>query len=1029
MNRFIQFLITFCLSHKWLTLGLIPLITGLGIYSFVHTPIEAFPDVTNTKVEIITLWPGRSAQEVERSVTLPIEIALNAAQKRLNIRSTTMFGLSKVSITFDDGVSYNYARTQVNNVLTGIDIPSDATMNIQPPMGATSEIYRYTLTSESKTLRQLTEWQEWYITRSLKSVPGIADVATFGGEQKVFEVAVDPNRLRFYSLSAQQIFDALENSNLNVGGNVLNIGTQAYVVRGVGLLEDIEEIKNVIVGECDGNPVFIKSVADVRESCSQRVGRVSRQQEDDVVEGIVLMRRGENPSLVLEHLKEKIRYLNDRLAPEDITIKPFYDRTFLTEYSKHTVLKNLAEGIVLVIIVVLFFLTDWRIILAVGMVIPLSLLFAFICLRIMGMSANLLSLGAIDFGIITDGAVIMAEGLLVYLSSRAKEMGMAHYNKAAKGGMIRREAIRLAKPVFFAKAIIIIALMPIFMFQKVEGYMFRPLAYTLGFALLGALILSLTVVPVVIRLLLNRNARERENRFAAAFHHFFYRIYDFFFERRVSAIAGCAVLLCGAFVLFGRLGHEFLPTLNEGALRIEVRLNDGSSVEETGKVIDLIRKDLMEFEEINEVMAQIGRPNDGTETSGLNYCNIEVNLKTAEELKRHVPFDVLVTKIDERLSRYPGIVLNYSQPINDRIGEAITGLNANLAVKVYGKDPFVLDSIGNSMAAVLREIDGIEDVGVWNSIGQPELNIKPDEKRMALYGVKKEDVQRTIEMAVGGAAATSMYEGERYFDVVVRVDRPFRDTPDKIGELCVEAIDGKWVPLKEICDITKNTGPFYFFREELTRYVAVKFTVRNRDLGGAISEAQHRIGECVSLPPLYSLRWTGEFENLERAAGTLAKVVPVSLLAILCLLFVNFGNIKDALIVLCAIPLSFIGGTLGLAVSGIHFGISAGIGFIALFGISILNAVVLSNAFKMNLSGGLSLKESISKGMREKLRPVLMTATMATVGLIPAALSTGIGSESQRPLAVVIIGGLTVYTLLVCIVYPILFYYCYRKWK
>lgn len=1026
MNKFIKNIIAFSLKNKAFTFFGTAILIVSGFIAFKSMPIEAFPDVTNTQIIIVTEWNGRSAEEIERFVTTPIEISMNSVQKKTSVRSITMFGLSVIKIIFEDGVEDFFARQQVNNLLRNVSLPEDVTPDIQPPYGPTGEIFRYVLKSPNRDSRDLLTIQNWVIDRQLRAVSGVADLVAFGGQEKTYEVSVDPNRLAKYDITPLQVYEAVNQSNINVGGDVIEKNRQAYVVRGVGLLGSISDIENIIVDDAGGNPILVKNVADVFESSMPRVGQVGLNDDDDVVEGIVVMRKGENPQEVLQRVKEKITELNQRILPKDVQIETFYDRDNLMNYTTKTVMHNMFEGILFVTVIVFLFMADWRTTLTVSIIIPLSLLFAFLCLKIKGMSANLLSLGAVDFGIIIDGAVVMVEGIFVTLDHLAHKKGMDAYNKLAKGQIIKKTGTEMGKAIFFSKLIIITALLPIFAFEKVEGKMFSPLAYTLGFALLGALIFTLTLVPVLCHLLLNKNVIEKKNPFVDLWNQWVEKGFTYTFAHKRKTIIVSAALLVVTFISAQFLGTEFLPQLNEGALWVEAKFPMSQSLTETVQKTAILRKQLQKFPEVNGVLSQAGRSNDGTDPSGFYYVQMQVNLKHKDDWKRNISMDDLVREMDDTLSKQQGIGYNYSQPIIDNVAESVAGINASNAVKIYGDNLDELDKIANQVIAQIEPVPGIKDVGILRNVGQPEVSVVLDREKMAAYGVKVADAQAVLEMAFGGKTATQKFEGEKKFDIRVRYLREYRKNEDDMSNLKVPTLQGQKIPLKEIATIKKITGPAFIYRDNTKRFIGVKFSVRDRDLGSTIAEAQEKVFKNIQLPQGYSIGWTGEFENQVRATGTLTKMVPVSLLGIFILLFIMFGNLKDSLIVLANVPFAIIGGIMALHLTHTNFGISAGVGFIALFGICIQNGVILISEFHQNIKKKYALNLAILEGVKNRTRPVVMTALMASIGLLPAAMSSGIGSESQKPLAIVIIGGLITATVLTLLVFPIIFWLFYK---
>ncbi|RNI28974.1 efflux RND transporter permease subunit [Rufibacter latericius] len=1027
MNSFIKNIIGFSLKNRFLVFFITAGIVVAGIFSFLHTPIEAFPDVTNTRVQIITQWPGRSAEEVEKFVTIPIEVEMNVVPKKTSLRSISLFGLSVVTMIFEDEVDDFHARQLVANQLATVNLPEGIDAEMQPSAGPTGEIFRYTLESKTKDVRELKTIQDWVIDRKLKGVPGIADVVSFGGEVKTYEVSVDPSLIGKYNITAPDVYEAIAKSNLNVGGDVIEKNGQAYVVRGIGQLNNIEEIENVMVTDRNGVPVLIRNVATVTESHLPNLGYVGRDEQTNLVEGIVVMRKNENPSEVLASLKNKITELNEQVLPDDVQIKPFYDRSDLIGFTTKTVSHNLLEGIVLVTAIVFLFMADWRTTITVAIIIPLALLFAFVCMRLKGMSANLLSMGAIDFGIIIDGAVVMVEGLFVVLDKKAHEVGMARYNLLSKRGIIKKTAIDLGKSIFFSKLIIITALLPIFAFQKVEGKMFSPLAYTLGFALLGALFFTLTLVPVLSSMLLNKNVREKNNPFVNFLNKYVYKGFSFTYKhKRASLIVALAIMAAGLFT-FKFLGSEFLPQLNEGAVYVRASMPMSTSLKQSIEMSEKIRKTIGSFDEVKQVMSQTGRPNDGTDPTGFFNIEMHVDLKPKENWQRKVSKEELISEMQTKLAAYQGISFNFSQPIMDNVEEAVSGVKGSMAVKVFGDNLQQLEVVGEKVYNVLNKIEGIDDLGVINLIGQPEMQIELDQQRMASYGVSTADAQAVIEMAIGGKGASSLYEGERRFAIRIRYQQEFRNNEEQLENLRVPTSHGGNISLKEIARISSVTGPAFVYREDNARFIAVKFSVRGRDLGSTIKEAQEKVIQNVKLDKSMHLEWKGEFENQIRATDRLMQVVPVSLVLIFLILFALFGNGKDAALVILNVPFALIGGILALLITHTNFSISAGVGFIALFGICVQNGVILISVFKKNLLEDMPLAKAIKEGVKERTRPVVMTAMMAAIGLLPAALSTGIGSETQKPLAIVVIGGLISATILTLLIFPLLFDSVYKR--
>jgi cobalt-zinc-cadmium resistance protein CzcA len=1027
MNKFISGIVSFSLKNKFFIFFMTILIIVAGIWSYIKTPLEAFPDVTNTQIIIVTQWNGRSAEEVERFVTVPIEVAMNSVQRKSSLRSISMFGLSVTKIIFDDDVEDFFARQQVNNLLRNVKLPEDVDPDVQPPYGPTGEIFRYTVQGENKNSIDLLTEQTWVIDRQLRSIPGVADIVAFGGADRTYEITVDPIKLAQYDINPLEVYNAVSKSNINVGGDVIEKNGQAYVVRGIGLLDNIKDIENIIVDNIKGTPILVRNLATVSPSHVPRVGQAGLNDNDDVVEGIVVMRKGENPRQVLARVKAKVAELNEKLLPPGVKMVTFYDRDNLMDYCTETISHNLIEGILLVTLIVFIFMFDWRTTVIVSIIIPLSLLFAFICLKIKGMTANLLSMGAIDFGIIIDGAVVMVEGLFVVLALKAHEVGMEKYNKMAKLGLIRKTGSLLAKAIFFAKVIIITCLIPIFAFEKVEGKMFSPLAWTLSFALLGALLFTLTLVPVLTSILLTKDTRERNNPIV----NFFNRVVMnglkiTMANKKISLLIAFSIMGISLFS-FKFLGSEFLPELNEGALWVEAKLPMSSSLTETVNFVTQFRKIINGFDEVDGVLSQTGRSNDGTDPSGFYYVQCQVNLKQKKDWKRKISVEQLVDEMDSKLRQFPGVVYNYSQPIIDNVHEAVAGINADLAVKIFGNDLQKLDKLADSTYNILQTVSGIKDLGIMRNLGQPELSIVLDEQKMGMYGITTADANSVIEMAIGGKQASTFYQHERKFDIRIRYPEQYRNNEAAIGNLRVPTLHGSKIPLKEIAEITTITGPAFVYRDNNTRFIAIKFTIRDRDMGSTIAEAQEKVNDQIQLGKGFSIEWAGEFENQVRAQARLSQVVPVVLVMIFILLFLSFGNALDAALVLMNVPFAIIGGILALHVTGTVFSISAGIGFIALFGICIQNGVILISVFKQNLHRKIPLVQSVVQGVQSRVRPVVMTALMAAIGLMPAAVSKGIGSETQKPLAIVVIGGLISSTTLTLLIFPLIVEIFYRR--
>ncbi|MFN8341084.1 MAG: CusA/CzcA family heavy metal efflux RND transporter [Cyclobacteriaceae bacterium] len=1022
MIQLIKSIISFSLRNKVIIFLGTLLIVALGIRSFLSTPIEAFPDVINTRIVIITQWPGRSAEEMEKFVTIPIEMEMNVVPKKTSLRSISLFGLSVVTIFFEDEVDDFHARQLVYNQIANVTLPEGADAEVQPPSGPTGEIYRYTLTGNGKTVRELKEIQDWVIDKRLKAVPGVADVISFGGEVKTFEVTLNPNSLIAYGFSAEDVFDAIEENNGNVGGDVIEEGTQTYLVRGLGLIRSISDIETIIIKNINGTPIFVKDVAKVSESFKPRLGKVGRDSEDDVVEGIVLLRKGENPSQVLKLLNVTIADLNDRVLPDGVAIQVFYDRTTLVNLTTHTVMENLIVGMLLVTFILSVFLLDWRTTLIVAIIIPLALLFAFICMRLKGMSANLLSIGAIDFGIIIDGAVVMVEGVFVYLAHRQHQLGSLKFNLMSKMGMVKKISIEMGKPILYSKLIIITALIPIFAFQKVEGKMFSPLAYTIGFALLGALIFTLTLVPLLCKTLLNQNVRERDNIVVNTLERVYRPALLWSLSRPRLSIGVAVSLLVASLLVAGQLGTEFLPQLNEGSIYVRASMPQSIAFSRANTMSSRMREVFQHYPEVRGVISQNGRPNDGTDPTGFFNVEFFVDLYPKDEWTRGASKEEIIAGMQKELNdQFPGVVFGFSQPISDNVQEAVSGVKGEMAIKIFGDDFAVLERKADSVRNIMSTIEGVQDLGIFKSLGQPELRIELDRLRMARYGANVVEANNLIDMAIGGKKVSTFYVDEKRFDIRVRFSSEFRTSEKEIEKLMVPCTNGTKIPMREIALVEKRTGPAFVYREGNQRFIPIKFSVRGRDLGSTIAEAQSKVKAGVKLGKGYAMTWNGEFENQVRATNQLKIVVPISIALIFMWLFFMFGSAKYAGIVLMNVPFALIGGILGLFVTGINFSISAGVGFIALFGVCVQNGVIMVDVFNKLYDQGRDLTTAIMEGAMTRVRPVVMTALMAGLGLLPAALSSGIGSETQRPLAVVVISGLISATALTLITLPAIY--------
>ncbi|MGA2624045.1 MAG: CusA/CzcA family heavy metal efflux RND transporter [Bacteroidota bacterium] len=1007
-------LIALSLRERLVVYFTVLLIAAAGIFAFTQLPIEAYPDLVNTKVQIISQWPGRSAEELEKFVTVPLETGMNGIPHLISLRSVSLFGLSAVTLTFDDNTDDFYARTKVTENLQNPSLPDGVTPQLAAESGPTGELYRYILVGKDISTMDLKTIEDWVLERQFKSVPGVVDVVSFGGPTKQYEIAISPQKLAYYGISLHQVLDAVSSNNANAGGSIVEQGKQGFVFRGVGLLRELNDIKNIVLTTNQGTPIKVGQLADVRISHAVRLGQVGWNEDDDVVEGFVLMRRGENASEVIKLIEAKVEELNSRILPKNVRVVPYYDRSHLIGVTTHTVMHNLLLGMFLVIATLFIFLGNVRSAVIAAMVVPLALLIAFILMWLRGMSANLLSLGAIDFGVIIDGAVIMIEGIFARLAlQRVTE-------DTERMALIQDTAVGVSKPVFFSIIIIIAAMLPIFSFEKIEGRMFSPLAFTLGFALLGAMALSLTLVPALAADLLKGRLKEK-SPILHYLHKFYDRSLEYVLRHDKKVFGGAILLLLLSLYCAQFLGTEFLPHLNEGALWVRATLPMSISPTEADSTTSRIRRMLHSYDEVKTVVSQLGRPDDGTDATGFFNAEFFVDLKPQDEWKQHHDKSLLIEDMTTKLDALPGIDINFSQPISDNVEEAVLGVKGELAVKVFGDDITRLEDAARNIYDVLRTVNGIRDVGIFREMGQPVLQVEIDRMKAARYGINVSDVQELIETSIGGKVATQFYEGEKHFDVVVRMQEPFRNSAEKISSLLVSASNGQKVPLSLLSQISYVPGAAFIYREQNSRYIAVKFSVRGRDLGGAVSEAQLKVAQQVKLQSGYYTVWGGEFENQQRAMRRLALVVPLSILLILILLYSTFDSWSYALISLANVPFVTIGGIFGLLLMHFHFSVSAGIGFIALFGVSVQNGVVLLSYVKKHRDEFEDITGLLKYACGKQVRPIVMVALLAMIGLLPAAFSTGIGSETQKPLAVVIVSGLLLAALTNLYLLPVMY--------
>ena len=1023
----IRAIVAWALRRRAIALALLAVFVVFGVRAFLRLPVEAYPDVTNVQSQIITLFPGHAAEEVERLVTIPLENEMNGIPKRASMRSISIFGLSVVTIVFEDDADRAYVRNQTFERLQSVSLPQGAQANLSPDSTPVGEIYRYTLAGPPAfSALELKSLEDWVVERKLRTVPGVVDVVGFGGPTKQYQVNVDPLKLKSYGLTLAQVFDALSKGNRNAGGAYIEHGAEMYVVRGLGLVQSTDDIGEIAVVTRNGTPVRIRDVASTGVGPRIRLGRVGKtfgsSDEDDVVQGIVLLRKGENALEVLERVRAKVAEINRSGLPPGVKIIPHYDRTALIDRTLRTVRKNMAEGIgfVLVILVAFLGMKNARSALVVAAVVPLSLLGAFLLLDLRGIPANLISMGAIDFGIIVDSAVVVVENLLRILEERREKV------RSLSTAIV--EAVdEVGKPILFSKAILITAFFPLYTLQRVEGKIFRPMALTLTFALVWGTILALTIVPVLASFAVKRrkggpgSAVEEESAVVGALGRLYRPALAFVLNRRKAAVAASAVLLVAGVATAAFLGSEFLPKLDEGALWVRATFPGSISPTEASRITRQIRTTLASFPEVKAVVSQLGRPDDGTDVNGFDTSEFYVDLIPRDTWKTAKTRDALSDVMNRKLSAIPGIELTFSQVIVDNVNEAVSGIKSELSVKIFGEDPATLQDLADRTAAVLESVPGAADVAAERLSGQPQIQISVDRPAIGRYGLSVSDVETVIETAIGGAVATQILEGEKTFDLVVRVDPGAVTGVETIRAIPILGPNGEKLTLGSVADVRLAPGSARVFREENSRRIAVKLSVRGRDLGSLVSEAQKKVDAAVRLPAGYRLEWTGAFENQQRATKRLMVVLPMTLAAIFFLLFAAFDSPRLATLILLNVPFAAVGGLFALPLAGLTLSVSALVGFIALFGVSIQNGVLLVERIRDLRREGKHLEDAVTGGAVSRFRPVLMTAAMAAFGLLPAALSHAVGAETQRPFAVVIIGGLVTATLLTLFVLPALY--------
>ena len=1010
----IRKLVDFSLNNRFIVLSLAVLLFIWGAIAFKKLPVEAYPDVANTWVQMITQWPGRAAEEVEQQVTVPIEIQMNGMPHLQHVRSASLAGLSVVNLIFDDDSDNDWDRQKVLEHLTQVTLPPNVSASIGPDFSPIGSIYWYTIESSNPAydVMELKSIQDWVVAKYMKSVPDVVDDSSFGGITREYQIRIDPDKLISYGLSLAQVEQQLTNANANAGGSFIEQGSQQINVRAVGLVRDVADIEKTVIKTQNGTALRIKDIAVVTQGPKIRLGQIGKAihrkdgvvlDDDDVVEGIVFLRKGADTATTLDGIHAMVDRLNNYILPKGVKIVPYLDRDDLVHYTTHTVLHNLAEGMLLVVIILFIFLGNVRGAIIVALTIPFALLFASICLDLRHISANLLSLGALDFGMVVDGSVVMIENIVRHLH-RKEEGTRTLLDK------IRTAAHEVQRPVFYAIAIIITAYLPIFTLQRVEGKLFRPMAWTVAFALLGALLFSMLFAPALASFLFRGDVKQWENP-VMKFLTVRYRKDVAWAIRNRWLTVGVATIafLCAIYLAFsGVIGSEFLPHLDEGAIWVRGTLAPSTGPTESARIAERAREILASFPEVPQVVNQIGRPDDGTDTTGFFDTEYFVDLLPKEQWRPvfHQDKERLIAAMSRELEKIPGVIWNFSQPISDNLEEAVSGVKGALAVKIYGDDLKTLEAKGDEIVAVMKNIRGIEDLGLFRVLGQPNLNFSVDRDEASRYGINVSDVQDAIQTAVGGNALTQVLIGEQRYDLVVRYLPEYRDTKEAIEKIRLLAPTGERVSLAQLTKVAVTDGGSEIYREANSRYIAVKYSVRGRDLGSTVEEAIKKVNAQVKLPPGYTIDWAGEYESQKRSERRLLLVLPITVLLIFIILYSMFRSMKWAFLILTNVAMARIGGLLALLITGTNFSVSSGVGFLALFGVSVQTGVIMVEYINQLRARGYAIEEAAVEGAVLRLRPIMMTMLVATLGLLPAALSHGIGSDSQRPFAIVIVGGL-----------------------
>jgi heavy metal efflux system protein len=1012
MNR----IVSASLVQPFLVILLTLVLTGAGTRSLQRLPVDAYPDLSPPSVELVTQWPGHAAEEVERLITVPVELGMNGIPKTTNTRSVSLYGLSHVVITFQTGTDNNFARQEVFNRLGDLSLPSGVTPSVSPLASPSGLIYRYVLQSSDRSPMELKTLEDWTIEPQYRSVPGVADDSGFGGGTMQYQVLLDQAKIAGVGLSATQVEAALAANNGNAGGGFYSQGGQFYYVRGEGRLSTLEDIGNVVLAVHNGTPVLLKDVGRVVIGIAPRLGEFGFEKQDDAVEGVIFLRTGEKTQDVLQRVEAKTKELNDHVLPKDVKIHPFYDRSDLVAVTTQIVEQNLLRGMFLVVVILIFFLYDFRAGLIVATTIPLALLFAFICLDLQNASANLLSIGAVDFGILVDGAVVMVENIFRQIAERkGTPLNIRE--------IIVDAAAEVDRPIFYAVAVIVVSFLPIYVLSGPSGTLFKPMADTMVFALVGSLIVTLTLLPVLCAWLMRKGVRERRNGVFEAIKSVYIEGLDFCLAHKWGTTFASAILLAGSLLLIPRVGAEFMPQLDEGALWVRATMPYTISFDESAKIVPRIREILRSFPEVTTVASEHGRPDDGTDSTGFFNAEFYVGLKPYSQwTSGYRTKPELIEAINKKLEAFPGIVFNYTQPAEDAVDEAETGLKSALAVKVFGSDLDTLQQKGKAIKKVLENVRGIRDVTLVKELGQPSLSIKINRTAIARYGLNVADINGLITTAIGGDVATQVVQQEKQFDLVVRLERQYRNNPEEIGNILMATPAGQQIPLKELADIQVINGASFIYRQDNSRYIGVQFSVDGRDLAGAVEDAIAQVDKKVDLPQGYRLDWGGEYSEYTASRAQLNVILPLTLSLIFLLLFTLYSNFKFPFITVLGVLLSApVGGIVALWITGTPFSVSSGIGFLALFGVSVQTAVVYISYVNELRRGGITLDEAIREAAILRLRPIMMTALVAALGLLPAALATGVGTDTQRPFALVIVSGLFTRLLISIFLMPALY--------